>query len=73
MSSRNPNHSLSGASGNSVTEDLVFLRESLGLRTGVDIEALLAARRILAVALPDEPLHGNYARAGKPTGWKNAA
>jgi hydroxymethylglutaryl-CoA lyase len=62
-----------GASGNVVTEDLVFLLESLGLRTGVDIEALLAARRILAEALPDEPLHGNYARAGRPTGWQAAA
>jgi hydroxymethylglutaryl-CoA lyase len=62
-----------GASGNIVTEDLVFLLESLGLRTGIDIEGLLAARRILAEALPDEPLHGNYARAGKPTGWKKAA
>ncbi|WP_372620481.1 hydroxymethylglutaryl-CoA lyase [Falsiroseomonas sp.] len=61
------------ASGNIVTEDLVFLLESLGLRTGVDLEALVAARRILQEALPGEPLHGNYARAGRPTGWKTAA
>lgn len=62
-----------GASGNIVTEDLVFLLESLGLRTGVDLDALLAARAILAEALPREPLHGAYARAGRPTGWKAAA
>ncbi len=62
-----------GASGNIVTEDLVFLLESLGLRTGVSLEALMEARRILAEALPDEPLHGAFARAGRPTGWKEAA
>ncbi|MGG5808936.1 hydroxymethylglutaryl-CoA lyase [Falsiroseomonas sp. CW058] len=62
-----------GASGNIVTEDLVFLLESLGLRTGIDLDALLAARAILAEALPGEPLHGAYARAGRPTGWRAAA
>lgn len=62
-----------GASGNIVTEDLVFLLESLGLRTGVDLDALLTARAILAEALPGEPLHGAYARAGRPTGWREAA
>jgi hydroxymethylglutaryl-CoA lyase len=62
-----------GASGNIVTEDLVFLLESLGLRTGVDLDALLAARRILAEALPNEPMHGAFARAGRPTGWRAAA
>lgn len=62
-----------GASGNIVTEDLVFLLESLGLRTGVDLDALLAARAILAEALPREPLHGAFARAGRPTGWRAAA
>lgn len=62
-----------GASGNIVTEDLVFLLESLGLRTGVDLEGLLAARRILAEAMPGEALHGAFARAGRPTGWRKAA
>jgi hydroxymethylglutaryl-CoA lyase len=62
-----------GASGNIVTEDLVFLLESLGLRTGVELEALVAARAILAEALPQEPLHGAFARAGRPTGWRAAA
>jgi hydroxymethylglutaryl-CoA lyase len=62
-----------GASGNIVTEDLVFLLESLGLRTGVELEGLLAARRILEEALPGEALHGAFARAGRPTGWRAAA
>jgi len=62
-----------GASGNVVTEDLVFLLESLGLRTGVDLDALLRAREVLHEILPDEPLHGAFARAGRPRGWTAAA
>ena len=62
-----------GASGNIVTEDLVFLLESLGLRTGVDLDALLRAREVLHEILPNESLHGAFARAGRPTGWKAAA
>ncbi len=61
-----------GASGNIVTEDLVFLLESLGLRTGVDLDALLRAREVLREILPGEPLHGAFARAGRPTGWTRA-
>src|ERR1051326_1010533 len=48
-----------GATGNIVTEDLIALLESMGLRTGVDLEALLAAREILAQGLPGEPLYGH--------------
>ena len=48
-----------GASGNIVTEDLVFLLEAMGLRTGIDIEGLVAARSLLAEALPGEPLYGS--------------
>jgi len=47
-----------GATGNIVTEDLVSLLESMGLHTGIDLGRLLAARRILADALPGEPLYG---------------
>ena len=47
-----------GATGNIVTEDLVSLLESMGLRTGVDLGRLLAAREILTEALPGEPLYG---------------
>ncbi|TQV81247.1 hydroxymethylglutaryl-CoA lyase [Exilibacterium tricleocarpae] len=55
-----------GASGNIVTEDLVFLLEAMGLRTGIDFEALLAARRVLAEALPEVPLYGFTPDAGLP-------
>ena len=53
-----------GASGNIVTEDLVFMLESAGFTTGIDLGRLLAARAFLLEGLPDEPLHGQVARAG---------
>ena len=57
-----------GATGNIVTEDLVFLLESVGLRTGIDISRLIAVRKIVRAALPDVPLHGALAKAGLPKG-----
>jgi hydroxymethylglutaryl-CoA lyase len=62
-----------GASGNIVTEDLVFMLESMGLQTGIDLGGLLAARAILAEGLPNEPRHGGLARAGIPRTFKAAA
>ena len=53
-----------GASGNIVTEDLVYLLESMGLRTGVDIDKLLMARETLKRGLPGEQLHGFIPDAG---------
>ena len=61
-----------GASGNIVTEDLVFMLEAMGLTTGIDIDALLAARTIVAESLPDEPLYGYLADAGLPLGFTPA-
>jgi hydroxymethylglutaryl-CoA lyase len=61
-----------GASGNIVTEDLVFLLESQGLRTGVNFEALWAAREVLAQALPDVELYGFTPEAGLPRGFNPA-
>ena len=58
-----------GASGNIVTEDLVFMLEAMGLRTGIDIDKLLAVRNILAEALPEEPLYGFIPDAGVPKGF----
>jgi hydroxymethylglutaryl-CoA lyase len=55
-----------GASGNIVTEDLVFLLESMGLRTGINFDALFAARRVLAQALPGVALYGFTPEAGLP-------
>jgi hydroxymethylglutaryl-CoA lyase len=58
-----------GASGNVVTEDLVFMFEAMGIRTGVDIEKLLAARGPLIAGLPGEPVYGMTPEAGLPKGW----
>ncbi|MFN7176236.1 MAG: hydroxymethylglutaryl-CoA lyase [Thermaurantiacus sp.] len=62
-----------GASGNIVTEDLVFMLEAMGLRTGIDPDRLLDARQVLADALPDEPLYGFVPDAGLPLGFARAA
>lgn len=56
------------ATGNIVFEDLVFMLEGAGFRTGIDVDRLVALRSIIARNLPDEPLHGAYARAGAPKG-----
>jgi len=55
-----------GATGNIVTEDLVFMCESMGLSTGVDIENLVAAREVVAQGLSGVALWGNVAKAGLP-------
>src|ERR1700757_4643710 len=55
-----------GATGNVVFEDLVFLCESKGFATGIDIEKLIAVRSILQAEMPDETLYGGRARAGLP-------
>jgi hydroxymethylglutaryl-CoA lyase len=62
-----------GATGNIVTEDLVFLLESMGLDTGIDLDRLIAARAILAEALPGEALYGHVPAAGLPKGFVPAA
>jgi hydroxymethylglutaryl-CoA lyase len=58
-----------GASGNVVTEDLVFMFEAMGIRTGVDIGLLLAARDPLRAGLPGEPIYGMTPDAGLPKGF----
>ncbi|MEM1147139.1 MAG: hydroxymethylglutaryl-CoA lyase [Pseudomonadota bacterium] len=62
-----------GASGNIVTEDLVFMFESMGVTTGIDLNALMATREIVQAVLPDEELYGFTPRAGLPLGYKGAA
>ncbi|UJF20833.1 hydroxymethylglutaryl-CoA lyase [Shewanella sp. OMA3-2] len=61
-----------GASGNIVTEDLVFMLEAMGLRTGINFDKLFEARQILAKALPNEPLYGFTPNAGLPKGFQYA-
>lgn len=62
-----------GASGNVVTEDLVFMFEAMGVRTGVDLEKLIAAREPLKAGLPGEPVYGMTPEAGLPKGWRQEA
>ena len=59
-----------GASGNVVTEDLVFMFEAMGVSTGVDIAALIDAREALKAGLPGEALYGMTPEAGLPKGFR---
>ncbi len=58
-----------GASGNIVTEDLAFMLEAMGLRTGIDLPRLIEVRKILREALPGEELYGFTPDAGLPLGF----
>jgi len=62
-----------GASGNIVTEDLVFMLEAMGYETGIDLEKLMQVRAIVAGALPGEPLYGFVPDAGLPLGFAQVA
>ena len=63
-----------GASGNIVTEDLVFMLEAMGLKTGIDLDALIQVRQIVKDNLPDSvELYGFTAEAGVPKGFQPAA
>jgi|SRR5688572_16239544 len=62
-----------GASGNVITEDLVFMFESMGVSTGIDLEKLFKARTILTEAIPQEPIYGHTPQAGLPKGFRAAA
>ena len=62
-----------GATGNIVTEDLVFMLEAMGLHTGVDLDGLIASREILLKALPGEVIYGNVPEAGLPKGFSYAS
>jgi hydroxymethylglutaryl-CoA lyase len=55
-----------GATGNVVFEDLVFLCETKGFATGIDLDALAAARSVPEHAMPEEKFYGAIGRAGPP-------
>ncbi len=61
-----------GATGNIVTEDLVFLLESMGLRTGIDLEKLIAARAIIREGLPGQEMFGHVPDSGLPKTFRYA-
>jgi hydroxymethylglutaryl-CoA lyase len=52
-----------GASGNLATEDLVYMLEGMGVKTGVDLDSLIEAGR-LAGRLIGRPLTGKVHQAG---------
>ena len=58
-----------GASGNIVTEDLVFMLESMGLKTGIDLDRLLKVRDVVNEALPGAEMYGFTPEAGLPLGF----
>ena len=62
-----------GASGNVITEDLVFMFEAMGITTGIDLEKLFRAREVLVHAIPEEPVYGHTPVAGLPKGFRQAA
>lgn len=59
-----------GASGNVVTEDLVFMFEAMGVSTGINLQKLMAARAPLMAGLPGEPVYGMTPEAGLPKNFK---
>ena len=59
-----------GASGNVVTEDLVFMFESMGVRTGIDMEKLIEVRKTAFAEMPDAELYGHISRSGLPKGYQ---
>ncbi len=58
-----------GASGNIVMEDLCFMLDAMGLKTGVNLDLLLKTRETMSKSLSDLKLHGALARAGLPNGY----
>jgi len=59
-----------GATGNIVTEDLVFMLEAMGFETGIDIERLLKVRKLVHDFLPNVAQHGAIAKAGLPKNFR---
>ena len=61
-----------GASGNIATEELVYMLEESGVRTGLDLDALLAAARVTEQAVGHE-LPSSLYRAGGRSVPRSAA
>jgi hydroxymethylglutaryl-CoA lyase len=61
-----------GATGNINMEDTAYLLESMGLDTGIDIDALIALRKHVEPWLPQEKFTGGLARAGLPKNFSSA-
>ena len=61
-----------GASGNVVTEDLVFMFEAMGIKTGINLDLLFEARKPLQAGVPSEVIYGMVPEAGAPKGFMPA-
>lgn len=61
-----------GATGNIVMEDLVFLLESMGYPTSVDLAALVEVRAFVQEQLAGEPFYGGIAKSGLPKHYRAA-
>jgi hydroxymethylglutaryl-CoA lyase len=59
-----------GASGNVVTEDLVFMLDAMGMDTGISLDKLLLARTFMESNLNGEVTKGAFVHAGFPKGFK---
>lgn len=62
-----------GATGNIATEDCVYLLENIGLKTGIDIPAMLHVREQLNGWLPSEPVEGRLMKAKPAKTFRPAA
>jgi hydroxymethylglutaryl-CoA lyase len=58
-----------GASGNVVTEDLVFMFEAMGIKTGINLDLLFEARKPLQAGVPNEVIYGMVPEAGLTKGF----
>jgi hydroxymethylglutaryl-CoA lyase len=54
-----------GAAGNACTEDLVFMLEAMGIRTGIDLPALIEVARTVP-GLVQHPIDSRMVKAGPP-------
>ena len=61
-----------GATGNVSTEDLVWMLESMGIETGVDLPKLLEAGAVIE-EIVQRPLSSKMLRAGVPKGYRGGA
>ena len=59
-----------GASGNVVMEDLAFAFEAMGVRTGIDLDALIALRRTVFNDMAGLETYGHLGLAGLPKGFE---
>lgn len=62
-----------GATGNINTEDCAYMLESMGMKTGIDIEALLVLREKIEPWLPNERFTGGVYRSGLPKTYRSVA